>query len=351
MKNICLTAAACMCLLASCSNDDKYEGLDRSGTKAEIYGNIAHSRMAGTTWAQNDAIGVTVKSGTEETASTLRTNVQYVTTDATGAFTAAVDGHDIHLLGTGPWELSAYYPYNGEEGTLAESIAVDASDQTKATTFDFLWAEADVDQIESEPAEKYEVNFAFTHRMSRIDLIFKNTNTAADAETSFSYKLKGLITDGTFAPATGVVTAGTTTTEFEVTGGTLSIDNTNVNNSFIVPPQTLEVNQVKIEITVGTTTTKYYSVAIPAIILDSTKKYTYTITVDDKLKVPAITVTANNITDWTEGITDGSGNLDATDDPSDTGLTTGGNDASATPTWTNGNNTTSVTSTEQSSGN
>ena len=139
-KKYVLFAAAALTLTA-CSNED--ENISNGPVAAQVTAGIGgvQTRASGTTWGNGDAIGVSTTSNTQ----TQYTNMKYTTT-GDGNFTHAADlgGEASGIFfqdATETVTFCAYYPHIGTEGTDAGTINnVQTNDQTKQSSFDFLFA-------------------------------------------------------------------------------------------------------------------------------------------------------------------------------------------------------------------
>lgn len=161
------------------------------------------TRAAGTTWAVDDAIGIT----TISPGYTSYTNIKYRATTTDGVFipTGRLPKDTIFFWDKSEVTFKAYYPYEGKNGdapgTNADGIllkAITATDQTPdgQAKFDYLFATA------KGSVDKSNVELRFTHRMSRIVLNF----IAGDGLVSlddFTYTVTGLPLEGTFDTNTG----------------------------------------------------------------------------------------------------------------------------------------------------
>lgn len=259
-KRFFLASVIALGLMAGCSNDE-YEGQDIAGSKLVVSASIdeVKTRMNDTTWAVGDAIGVS------NDFSTPSLNIKYVAGSSTGDFTSSTG---IYLVGESTVNFTAYYPFNGTEGTAAGDIDFSIADNGQYvgdSKVDFLFATATASR------EKPTANFQFKHVMSRLKLTITGDETVKTRNaTEVSYTLKGVITDGTFNTGTGVVTAGKTTGSVKVTTtlGTAS--------SVILPPSS---SSSSIELMIEIDGKVYTGSFSPA--LQESNEYSYSINLSE----------------------------------------------------------------------
>ncbi|MDE6012267.1 MAG: fimbrillin family protein, partial [Prevotella sp.] len=158
-------------------------------------------------------------------------NMKY-TTGGNGKFTGPPMYFKNHI---DPMNLTAYYPYKGDEGTLPALIeaSTGADNQTsdKQPEFDFLYA-----SLENITGSNPNVEFTFAHKMSKITFIFEDGNIGTDVRKITSYQIDGLILEGTFNPATGVCAANNVAPE-SLTMTTTGVEKGKQLPSLIVFPQ------------------------------------------------------------------------------------------------------------------
>lgn len=279
MKTIKYTLIAAVAIaMASCSNHD--EPATENDGAATVTANIGEivSRAAETSWGNGDAIGIS----TTSTGKTQYTNMEYTTT-GNGDFThSGGKASGIFFQSMEEVTFSAYYPFSGAEGTEAGTINASTTDQTKQTSFDFLFAE-------NGTARRTNPNLVlnFKHTMTRLCLKF-NTDTqsgftAADINSA-TFSLDGLKLSGTFDTATGVATAtGEATSAWPITA--------NTDAALILFPQ----SGADVKVTVAIDGQNYSCTIAPE--LAAGTSYTYSINVKKTgLKVGSLT-----IADWNTG--------------------------------------------------
>ena len=210
IKKKYLIFAAAALTLTACSNDD--ENLNGGPVAAQVTAGIGRvqTRASGTAWENGDAIGISTTSQSQ----TSYVNMKY-TTGGDGNFTHAAElgGEASGIFFQDADEtvtFCAYYPYDedsneeslpGEEGIITD---VTTTDQTKQSTFDFLFATG-ATASKSSPTVSFnntvKENTSFTHRM-----------------TKGTYFLSGIKHSGTFNTQDGKATAtGDPTTDWKIT--------------------------------------------------------------------------------------------------------------------------------------
>ena len=231
IRFVALVAAAAT-LFGGCEKESD-NTVDNTPVAARITSTIDDmtTRAAGTAWAAGDAIGV---SGRMEIVEYI--HVKYVTTTGDGVFTVVNDAgqdNDIYFQDKNNVTFTAYYPYDGENGTAPGtngiiSKSITAAEQTAdgQAKFDYLFATA------TGSSANPDVKFQFKHCMSRIILNFLPGNGIASL-SDLTYTIDALALEGTFDTRTGA-TAGTATGNL-----TLSVSNnaSGMSSTLIVFPQ------------------------------------------------------------------------------------------------------------------
>ena len=300
IKKKYLIFAAAALTLTACSNDD--ENLNGGPVAAQVTAGIGRvqTRASGTTWDSGDAIGISTTSQSQ----TSYVNMKY-TTVGDGNFTHAAElgGEDSGMFFQDADEtvtFCAYYPYDedsneeslpGEEGIITD---VTTTDQTKQSSFDFLFATG-ATASKSQPTVSFnntvKENTSFTHRMSRLVL-----NITTDANAGFTasdvakgtYFLSGIKHSSTFDTQDGTAAAtGDPTPDWKITAANTGIDN-EVTYSMILYPQS--VTSLTFKATINGQ--DYTCELTPA--LAAATSYTYNITV----KKTKLEVSNCEIADW-----------------------------------------------------
>lgn len=196
MKTRFLALATLALTMAACSNDDENNNQPTARFSAEIH-DATLTRAAGTSWHENDEIGITA---TENEAMKQYSNVKYTTANGDGNFT----GSPIYFQDNNTVTFTAYYPFNGKEGTAAGMLENNTKTQTTdyQKTIDYLFAKA-----ENKSCNDANVTFNFYHKMSQITLTFVNDGNDTDISDITAYTISGLKMEGTFNTADGTATA------------------------------------------------------------------------------------------------------------------------------------------------
>lgn len=213
MKKIYILAAASLALV-SCSNNDDNMTPSQEGVRitAQI-GQSATSRASETSWAAGDKIGISSSVGDVVGPFT---NLQYTTLNGDGEFKGTT------IFFYTPMTLTAYYPFTGTEGTVPGADGV-----IRATTYsanqepaaqsgiDFLWDSRTNQDLKDFSAASPNINFVFSHKMSKIIFAFKSSEEVRDennlviapevkVSNIVAYEVDGLVMEGTFDTTTGM---------------------------------------------------------------------------------------------------------------------------------------------------
>lgn len=175
-------------------------------------GSVASTRASNTAWDAGDCIGISASSAKGKTN---YVNIRYMTDGSVFRPVPGAAGEDntLYFQDASPTEFTAYYPCEGANGTKPGSDGIltktlTATDQSPENlpAIDYLWAQ------QTAQSSSPEVDFLFSHRMSRIILRFK-----ADAGVVFrvTYTLTGVVTAGTFDTSTGQAKATGTASTLE----------------------------------------------------------------------------------------------------------------------------------------
>lgn len=175
-------------------------------------GSVVSTRASNTAWDAGDCIGISASSAEGKTN---YVNIRYMTDGSVFRPVPGAAGEDntLYFQDASPTEFTAYYPCEGTNGTRPGSDGIltktlTATDQSPANlpAIDYLWAQ------QTAQSSSPEVDFLFSHRMSRIILRFK-----VDAGVVFlaTYTLTGVVTAGTFDTSTGQAKATGTASTLE----------------------------------------------------------------------------------------------------------------------------------------
>ena len=199
MKTRFFAFAALALTLAACTNDN--EVMDNGPVAARINAEISNAvatRASGTTWNENDRIGLTG-------IGTQYDNVPYIMNGGT----FKEDGEPIYFHTTEEVVFRAYYPYDENGKTL--KATTDGEAQKNQPEIDFLYATGATASTHNPT-----VNFtdgtkaggkdcSFHHCMSQITLTFvAGDGVSFSAIQPESYTLSGLVLTGSFDTTTGI---------------------------------------------------------------------------------------------------------------------------------------------------
>lgn len=197
MKKIFFLAAASLILTACEKNDDNPIPSDVPVKITATIGGDYVTRAKDNAWSAGDRIGITATTGP---AVGRFVNMEY--SNGENGFT----GTPIYFYD--PMTLSAYYPFDGTEGSAPGKEGIIESDtragnQTSENqpNIDFLFAgNTEIEVKDDKPV----INFSFEHKMSKLTFILVSGNEGTDIKKIVSYSLDGLVLDGTFNTADGV---------------------------------------------------------------------------------------------------------------------------------------------------
>lgn len=294
MKKIYILAAVTLALAACDSNDDNQDSSSVAVTvTATIEGSLP-SRAVDTSWTPGDKIGITAIGA--QAGSFI--NLKYITDDGSEKFT----GNTIYFYKN--MTLTAYYPFSGTEGTVPGdngilSTITDADNQTGTNQLeiDFLFAA----QSGIKAADP-NVNFNFSHRMSKLTLTFESGNDATEVSRIKSYTIDGLVLQGTFNTVDG-------TAEADYAAGTapLTISVSGVTSGASVPslilfPQSTAGKTITMKISDDESQDYVCELRFTDDALVSGNSYNYVI----KVSKTGLSVNTPTITPWNETVSAGS---------------------------------------------
>lgn len=339
MKTVKYLFLAAAMTLAACSNDENE--VNNGPVEARItagFGAMSRAVNTDNTWAKNNEIGVMVtkveQSGGSGTTSGMvdrYKNVEYTTKQGGSSATfEAEPGKGIFFQdATETVTFAAYYPY--KESTNASTlptITVNTKDNNidaNQAKIDFLFASG-ATASKSSPTVEFKdnssvsggTNCQFLHKMAQLKLVIVGSTadgfTADEAKAvcanGSTYKLGGLIHDGTFtlsvsagtATGTAATTGTTTVSEWEITG-CVKADNESAYTrtyTLVLLPQDCSSSALNFQATIGGQTYTNNKDIKPN--LQAGNTYTYTITAKKK----GLEVSGCTIGPWTPS-TGGSG--------------------------------------------
>lgn len=258
--------------------------------------NVTSTRASNTVWDADDCIGISTSSAKGKTN---YINIQYKTDGSVFNPVSGAAGEDntIYFQDTSPTEFTAYYPYEGVNGTKPGSNGVitkklTVADQSTANlpAIDYLWAR------QTAQSSNPKVDFQFSHRMSRIILNFKAGAGTVLPTDGLTYTLTGLATEGTFNTVTGEAQAtGTTSTLEKLPTITTAGQPT---GTAILWPQ--PASSVRLQLTLNGTTfgaALTFPSATAGEALAPSTSYTFNVNVERT----GIEISKADIKDWTDG--------------------------------------------------
>lgn len=296
-----VTSVIAAMLAAGCS-EENYAPAGNASNAAVITAsigkadNVASTRASNTVWDAGDCIGISASS---ERGKTNYVNIRYKTDgsvfhpvpDATG------EDNTLYFQDTSPTEFTAYYPCEGVNGTKPGSEGIltkeiTAADQSTANlpTIDYLWAR------QTAQSSSPEVDFLFSHRMSRVILNFKAGAGVVFPADGPTYTLTGVATAGTFDTSTGEAKATGTASTLEnlpttITGGQPT-------GTVILWPQA--ANALRLQLTLDGTTfgaALTFPAGTAGEALAPATSYTFNVNVERA----GIKIEKADIKDWTDG--------------------------------------------------
>lgn len=215
-----VTSVVAVLLAAGCSEENN-EPVGNASNAAIVTAsigkadNVTSTRASNMVWDADDCIGISTSSAKGKTN---YINIQYKTDGSVFKPVSGAAGEDnaIYFQDTSPTEFTAYYPYEGVNGTKPGSDGVitrtlTVADQSTANlpAIDYLWAR------QTAQSSNPKVDFLFSHRMSRIILNFKAGAGTVLPTDGLTYTLTGLATEGTFNTLTGEAQATGTASTLE----------------------------------------------------------------------------------------------------------------------------------------
>lgn len=294
-------AAISLLLTAGCNGEENEPGGNTSNAaiitasvgKAD---NVVSSRAADTAWDVDDCIGISTSSVKGKTN---YVNIRYKTNGSVFSPVPGAAGEDntIYFQDKSPTTFTAYYPYEGANGTkpgsdgiITKNLTVADQSPENLPAIDYLWAQQTAQS--SDP----KVDFRFSHRMSRLILNFKAGAGTTLPTSGLTYTLTQLATEGTFNTSTGEAKATGTVSKLEnlptsTTGGQIT-------GIAILWPQA--VSSMHLQLKLGDTTfgaTLTFPAGTAGEALAPSTSYTFNVTVERT----GTTVGQADIDDWTSG--------------------------------------------------
>lgn len=296
-----VTSVVAAMLAAGCSEENN-EPVGNASNAAIVTAsigkadNVTSTRASNTVWDADDCIGISTSSAKGKTN---YINIQYKTDGSVFKPVSGAAGEDntIYFQDTSPTEFTAYYPYEGVNGTKPGSDGVitrtlTVADQSTANlpAIDYLWAQ------QTAQSSNPKVDFQFSHRMSRIILNFKAGAGTVLPTDGLTYTLTGLATEGTFNILTGEAQAtGTASTLEKLPTITTAGQPT---GTAILWPQA--ANSVRLQLTLNGTTfgaALTFPSGTAGEALAPSTSYTFNVNVERT----GIEISKADIEDWTDG--------------------------------------------------
>ena len=257
--------------------------------------NVVSSRAANTVWDVDDCIGISTSSVNGKTN---YVNIRYKTNGSVFSPVPGAAGEDntIYFQDKSPTTFTAYYPYEGANGTkpgsdgiITKSLTVADQSPENLPAIDYLWAQ------QTAQSSNPKVDFRFSHRMSRLILNFK-AGAGTALPNGLTYTLTQLATEGTFDTSTGEAKATGTVSKLEnLPTATIGRQITGI---AILLPQAVSSMHLQLKLgdnTFGAALTFPAGTAGEA--LAPSTSYTFNVTVERT----GITVGQADIDDWTSG--------------------------------------------------
>lgn len=296
-----VTSVVAVLLAAGCSEENN-EPVGNASNAAIVTAsigkadNVTSTRASNMVWDADDCIGISTSSAKGKTN---YINIQYKTDGSVFKPVSGAAGEDntIYFQDTSPTEFTAYYPYEGVNGTKPGSNGVitkklTVADQSTANlpAIDYLWAQ------QTAQSSNPKVDFQFSHRMSRIILNFKAGAGTVLPTDGLTYTLTGLATEGTFNTVTGEAQATGTASTLEKLPTTTTAGQPT--GTAILWPQA--ANSVRLQLTLNGTTfgaALTFPSGTAGEALAPSTSYTFNVNVERT----GIEISKADIKDWTDG--------------------------------------------------
>ena len=296
-----VTSVVAVLLAAGCSEENN-EPVGNASNAAIVTAsigkadNVTSTRASNMVWDADDCIGISTSSAKGKTN---YINIQYKTDGSVFKPVSGAAGEDntIYFQDTSPTEFTAYYPYEGVNGTKPGSNGVitkklTVADQSTANlpAIDYLWAQ------QTAQSSNPKVDFQFSHRMSRIILNFKAGAGTVLPTDGLTYTLTGLATEGTFNTVTGEAQATGTASTLEKLPTTTTAGQPT--GTPILWPQ--PANSVRLQLTLNSTTfgaALTFPSGTAGEALAPSTSYTFNVNVERT----GIEISKADIKDWTDG--------------------------------------------------
>lgn len=203
------------------------------------------TRVEGTNWEANDAIGIFMfASGERKTETTesesantggktlLKGNVKHIHTQNGGFRAATTEDALFYPADGGPVDFVAYYPFKA--GLTDNKYPIDLSDQNRLSEIDLLYSN------NAQKAQQKAPSLHFGHVLCRLDLAIATTDEGVDLD-GLQVRISGAANRGTFDLSSGVLTAETGSATVSALVKTAS-DGTVTANAILIPEQGVDLS-------------------------------------------------------------------------------------------------------------
>jgi hypothetical protein len=306
-----MTLALTLLMAVSCSKSDSPAPLpDDEAVAVQFSSNIggisASAKPAGikpaavgSSWDNNDNIGVFMVDNTTTTVRNDATNKRYVTASGNGNFAPYDAGNTLYYPVNGDKvDFIAYYPYQSSITTLG-NYNVNVATQTNQAAIDLLYAKATNGGSGYDKDNASPIALNFSHKLSKLELSVSATTasgiTVADL-ASMTVKIKGLNTTASFDLAAG--TLGTPATPADITFRTVTAGS--LYDAILLPTGAFTAGNLTVEFTIasGGANDGIYTWNVPAGAFDPATQYNYAVAFGDGGVIGVIT---GGITPWEPG--------------------------------------------------
>jgi hypothetical protein len=294
-----MTALAVAITMTACGNSEQAadDNTHRVAVQFASTGtDAAQTRVSGANWEGNEIIGVyMVEHGTTNVAESAE-NIPYVTTSVGANATFTPFATDIiYYPVTTPAKVDfiAYYPRRRPDDMLFGLNVSNQSLQSLQSYIDLLWAKADNADAGYDKTQATPVNFAFTHRLAKLNLTVV-AGTGVTSLTDLAVNIEGMYTQARF----DIMGTGGFSNESAVASITPYVAGNNRYEAILLPVGTLGTGHL-ITFTIGDDVYTWNlsgDGGIDSGKLESGKKYDYTVT----LQKHTLSVTGT-IVDWIDG--------------------------------------------------
>ena len=278
ISNLLTLGLLSTCLFTACSDDDDNSIKETENVVFNSQISSVQSRVNGTTWDNNDEIGIFMQVEDAEVA-----NKKYLAkTD--GSLTAAPE-YAFRYPSTGTASFLAYYPYNAS--LQGKTAAVSVADQSSLSKIDFLYSNNARGIKNGET-----VTLQFTHKLSKLDINLKGDETAKDLK-GIAVALTGMNTSATVNLADGVLTTTESKANINLkvnAAGTFA-------EAIVLPAESVETSKLVFSLN---DKTYEWTMTLPGNKIESGCKYTFNATVSIFEGQPVVKMGNAVITDWTD---------------------------------------------------